>query len=181
MALFGSDKLPVNSLEGYIAYEVHGVAEGESAYSPGFIIAAVLDWVGILINERGSTLKVVEENVFISTYEEALANAKTFLNGIGDSQAIQNKLNFFRHWYYFEEIDGFAPSKFIGYKSMDIKAYEVSHSSELDGRDTERALKNIFKMTVGIEKEELLTKLTAFLAKFDKQPNAIAQIHVKTK
>jgi hypothetical protein len=175
----GSDKLPVNSLEGYIAYEVHGVAEGESAYSPGFIIAAVLDWVGILINERGSTLKVVEKNVFISTYEEALANAKTFLNGIGDSQAIQSKLNFFRHWYYFEEIDGFAPSKFIGYRSMDIKAYEVSHSSELDGRDTERTLKNIFKLADDVEKEKLLPKLTAFLGKFDKQPNVNAQIHVK--
>lgn len=52
-AKLGSEKLPVNSVEGYIASKVHGVKEGETAFGPGFVIASVLDWAGICKNERG--------------------------------------------------------------------------------------------------------------------------------
>jgi len=175
----GSDKLPINSLEGYIAHEVHGVSEGESAYSPGFVIAAVLDWVGVFINERGSTLKLVLENVFVNSYEEAMDNAKTFINGLDASDAIKDKLNYFRHWYYFEELDCFAPSKFIGYKQMNMKAYQVGFNTGLDGRDTERILQNIFKLADGEYKAQLISKLEGFLNEYGKQPNALTQIHIK--
>ncbi len=49
----GSAKLPLDSLEGYIAYKVHGKEIGESVFSPGFAIAAILDWSGICNNRRG--------------------------------------------------------------------------------------------------------------------------------
>lgn len=52
-AKLGSDDLPLDSIEGYIAHKVHGAQIGETAFGPGFVIAAVLDWVGICNNERG--------------------------------------------------------------------------------------------------------------------------------
>ena len=52
-AKLGSDDLPLDSIEGYIASKVHGVQIGQSAFGPGFVIAAVLDWAGICYNKRG--------------------------------------------------------------------------------------------------------------------------------
>lgn len=52
-AKLGSNDLPLDSVEGYIAHKVHGVQEGETAFGPGFVICAVLDWSGICKNERG--------------------------------------------------------------------------------------------------------------------------------
>lgn len=175
----GSEKLPINSLEGYIAHAIHGVPEGGSAYSPGFIFAAVLDWVGVFINERGSIVKLVPETVCVTSYEEALRNAETFLREVNDSVSVKDKLSSFKHWYYFEEIDGFAPSKFIGYKDMDMKAYEAGFNSTLDGRETERALQRLFRTAEGKQKDELLQKLEDFLGRYNKQPNAMTQIHIK--
>jgi len=53
-AKLGSDDLPLDSVEGYIAHKVHGVKEGETAFGPGFVICAVLDWADICKNERGN-------------------------------------------------------------------------------------------------------------------------------
>lgn len=52
-AKLGSEKLMLNSVEGYIAHKVHGVQEGETAFGPGFVICAILDWAEICSNERG--------------------------------------------------------------------------------------------------------------------------------
>jgi hypothetical protein len=52
-AKLGSDDLPLDSLEGYIAYKVHGVEIGKAAFGPGFVVAAILDWAEICNNERG--------------------------------------------------------------------------------------------------------------------------------
>ncbi|MFD3156751.1 hypothetical protein ACFIJ5_07815 [Haloimpatiens sp. FM7330] len=52
-AKLGSDNLPLDSVEGYIASKVHGVEEGKSAYGPGFVVCAILDWAGVCKNERG--------------------------------------------------------------------------------------------------------------------------------
>ena len=178
MGKLGSDKLPIDSLEGYIAHEVHGVKMGESAYSPGFVIAAILDWAGIVINERGSMLKVVDKNVFVESYQDALDNAETFLKGLDSAEEIKARLSAFRHWYYFKELDGFAPSKFIGYKQMDIKAYQASFSDKLDGRATENVLPRFFTTADGTYYHELYGKLERFLAKYQKDPNALTQIHI---
>jgi len=52
-AKLGSNDLPLDSVEGYIASKVHGAQIGETAFGPGFVIAAVLDWAEICHNERG--------------------------------------------------------------------------------------------------------------------------------
>lgn len=52
-ARLGNELLPMNSVEGYIAHKVHGVKEGQSAFGPGFVIFAILDWAGICNNEKG--------------------------------------------------------------------------------------------------------------------------------
>lgn len=52
-AKLGSDDLPLDSLEGYIAHKVHGVEVGKAAFGPGFVIAAILDWAEVCNNERG--------------------------------------------------------------------------------------------------------------------------------
>jgi hypothetical protein len=49
----GSDDLPLDSVEGYLAHKVHGAQFGDTAFGPGFVIAAILDWAGICHNERG--------------------------------------------------------------------------------------------------------------------------------
>ncbi len=49
----GSERLPFDSVEGYIAHKVHGVQAGESAFGPGFVVCAVLAWAEICKNERG--------------------------------------------------------------------------------------------------------------------------------
>ena len=175
----GSDKLPIDSLEGYIAHTVHGVEEGKSAFSPGFAIAAILDWAGIFINERGSMIKLVSKNVFVDSYKDALENAKTFIDGFNYEENIINKLNNFRHWYYFEELDGFAPGKFIGYKQMDMKAYHVISRTELNGMDTEGILRNLFIAAEGEYRNDLQIKLEEYLMQYQKKPHALAQIHVK--
>lgn len=46
-AKLGSADLPLNSVEGYIANKVHGMQLGQTAFGPGFVIAAVLDWADI--------------------------------------------------------------------------------------------------------------------------------------
>ncbi|MFZ3076241.1 MAG: hypothetical protein WA114_08715 [Psychrobacter glacincola] len=52
-AKLGSEKLMLDSVEGYIAHKVHGVQEGETAFGPGFVICAILDWAEVCKNERG--------------------------------------------------------------------------------------------------------------------------------
>lgn len=52
-AKLGSDDLPLDSLEGYIAHKVHGVEVGKTAFGPGFVVAAILDWAEVCNNERG--------------------------------------------------------------------------------------------------------------------------------
>ena len=51
-AKLGSGKLMLNSVDGYIAHKVHGVQEGGTAFGPGFVICAVLDWAEICKNEK---------------------------------------------------------------------------------------------------------------------------------
>ncbi len=52
-AKLGSEKLKMNSVEGYIAHKVHGKKIGETTLGPGFIVCAILDWAGICKNEWG--------------------------------------------------------------------------------------------------------------------------------
>jgi len=51
-AKLGSAKLMINSVEGHIANKIHGVKEGGTAFGPGFVICAILDWAKICRNEK---------------------------------------------------------------------------------------------------------------------------------
>lgn len=65
-AKLGSDGLPLDSIEGYIAHKVYSTQIGETAFGPGFVIAAVLDWVEICHNERGY---LTINNKFMAEYK----------------------------------------------------------------------------------------------------------------
>lgn len=65
-AELGSDDLSLDSIEGYIAHKVHGAQIGETAFGPGFVVAAVLDWVEICHNERGY---LTINNKFMAEYK----------------------------------------------------------------------------------------------------------------
>ncbi len=68
----------------------------------------------------------------IASFEEALANARTFQT-IGehtDSRAYIN-LDHFYHWYHFPTEHLFAPAKFIAYRDSSIEGY-TSHDRHLD-------------------------------------------------
>lgn len=58
-AKLGSEKLMLNSVEGYIAHKVHGAQEGETAFGSGFVICVILDWAEICRNERGYLFVIV--------------------------------------------------------------------------------------------------------------------------
>jgi hypothetical protein len=176
----GSDKLPVDSLEGFVAYRVHGVREGESAFGPGFVIAAVLDWAGVSANERG---KIVLDTEFalVKTYGEALKNAGTFLEGTKASQPMRERLSSFSHWYYFPELDAFAPSKFIGYRDMDLSTYMRFYNQGMHGGKTEQALSKLFDPAAGAELDGLRGRLEAQTAACGRRPKDGCLIHVKKK
>lgn len=81
----------------------------------------------------------------VTTYEEALAGATEFqrVPELRDCVAYE-RLNKFSHWFYFEEIHGFAPSKFIGYAGTTAEGYDGSGT----GTDTNDALQKLFTQVV---------------------------------
>lgn len=81
----------------------------------------------------------------------------------------QKLLNMFFHWYYLPNSDIFVPSKFLGYKRMDLFIYS-DNKKKLDGRKTQLALKKYFIKLDRDSKEYniLLPKLKTFLESMDK-------------
>ena len=86
------------------------------------------------------------------------------------------------HWYYSPIYDTFGPSKFIGYENISLDEYIPS---ELDGRDTEQAIKKLkeYEMLEGghPDFENYQRKLDQFLSQKNKQQKANAQIHISEK
>lgn len=83
----------------------------------------------------------------IDSINESAINAQAF-SGVGDNEnSIANKnFNRFFHWYYFSNLDIFAPSKFIGYKNINLDNYQG------EGTDTQRVLSKWFvKIDAGTE------------------------------
>ncbi|RRW39872.1 HNH endonuclease [Pseudomonas luteola] len=106
--------------------------------------------------------------LLVESINEASINAQAF-SGVGDSAESIANINFnrFFHWYYFSNLDLFAPSKFIGYKSTKLENY----LGEGTGTDTQRVLSNWFvKVEPETEKhKELKIKLEAFAAGIGKK------------
>jgi hypothetical protein len=52
-APLGSEKCGLDTVSGVISQEYFGVSIGGSGRDPSFLVAAVLEWAGIVKNERG--------------------------------------------------------------------------------------------------------------------------------
>lgn len=114
----------------------------------------------------------------VNNYSEVVINAKGFHDSI-DMDLIK-KLSQFRHWYYIEEIEDFAPSKFIGYKDItreDYKEGTIHGQSYMDGRDTVRQLKEWFEPVNNEDFDYYYKRLEDFLSQYDKKPNKMLQLH----
>lgn len=121
-------------------------------------------------------LKIVE------SYQEVVDNSVVFHDSIDVGEEIIKKLSFFRHWYYIEEINKFALSKFIGYQNINLEEYIIRTSHEdgyMDGRDTVPRLKKWFKIIPEEENEKYYKKLEEFLSQYDKKPNKKIQLYYK--
>lgn len=77
----------------------------------------------------------------IDSFEQAEQNAIRFSDVLNHTDSITFKrLGQFFHWYYFPDLDTFAPSKFIGYQNTTLNEYNGLGT----GSDTTRILKYWF-------------------------------------
>lgn len=68
----------------------------------------------------------------VESVNEVIINSKEFnLLKKGDKSHALHRFSQFYHWYYFSDLDIFAPSKFIGYKNTNIDSYNgAGHGGE---------------------------------------------------
>lgn len=122
----------------------------------------------------------------VRTPQEVTNNILSFQNEI--TTEMQTRLSYARAWYALQTDDGewkFGPSKFIGYRNMTAQKYLSStHGNELDGRKTEKKLKDWF-VEVSENDEELwpdmFEKLSNFLDQYGKSPSSVIRINVEIK
>ena len=106
----------------------------------------------------------------ISTFAEAEKNAKEFAKvGANRNSLAFKRLSYFRHWFYFDSIDVFAPSKFVGVKGTRINNY----TGGVNGTTTNNALFKHFKQVRVNSREfnKLALKLDEFLLDLNKKTN----------
>ncbi|MEX2308650.1 MAG: HNH endonuclease [Pirellulales bacterium] len=78
----------------------------------------------------------------IESLDEAVLNAAEFNRlSVGTNSEALRRFSQFFHWYYFPNLDTFAPSKFIGYKNTTIDNY----LGKGHGGETQRVLSNWFR------------------------------------
>lgn len=109
-----------------------------------------------------------------SSNQDVIKNIIQFNNEMNNESEhdIWKKLGTFRRWYatHFNNEWLLAPSKYCGYKDMNLKKY-IDNYTELDGRDTERQLSKISKEIDSNTYQKLSQLLTDSLQKFGKFPN----------
>lgn len=115
----------------------------------------------------------------VRNYEDVLENVKVFHKNLGSSEELTKRLGYFRHWYYFEEYDTFAPGRFIGYQGISVEMYAKDYHEyiRMDGNDTVRHLKYWFCLVNNPEKELYIAKLEAMLNLYDKKPNGTIYLY----
>lgn len=92
----------------------------------------------------------------ITSYEQIVENAKNFndvLYSGGRDSIAYKRFSQFSHWYYFPELDIFAPSKFIGYEGTTIDNYVGA--DEGNGGVTTKTLDEFFVKAPESEFREL--------------------------
>ena len=111
---------------------------------------------------------------------QLIENARNFNELTPSSDSFAYKvLNSFKHWYYFEESDIFAPSKFIGYENTTVENYRRGEGR--DGRETEKVLQEWFKPLEQDSQrfEELSTKLYKYVNNLNRQVKKGYCIHIE--
>ena len=89
---------------------------------------------------------MTERIELIASAEDILRNLETFQDEIRRSESLQARLRSVHAWYIDPRRPGeprFGFSKFLGYRDLDAETY-LENSSDLNGRDTERALAPYF-------------------------------------
>lgn len=81
-------------------------------------------------------------SMLAESFEDVVESVSAFNRDLTGSQDLQDKLSYFRAWYYIPELKMVGPSKFIGYKGM--TAIKYSQSTGLDGKATEPTLTQWF-------------------------------------
>jgi 5-methylcytosine-specific restriction enzyme A len=77
----------------------------------------------------------------VSSYKQALVSARRFQRvGLARDSVAFGQLRRYFHWFYFEELASFAPSKFIGYGGTNVENY----ASAGTGTETTRVLGKFF-------------------------------------
>lgn len=120
--------------------------------------------------------------LLVNAYEEVVASARRYILELSNDEYLIRVIPNVQHWYYIKIEDKyvFAPSKFIGYLNNTGQLYYEYTGNGMDGRETERVLRNWFKPVEQGSKleEELMGKLEEFTRVYDKKVNKRAIIHV---
>ena len=123
------------------------------------------------------------ESFMLRTVEDkaqVIENANNFneLTATSDSY-VYTVFNNFTHWYYFQESDIFAPSKFIGYKNTTLENYRRGEGRH--GGETEKILKKWFKPLEQNSPhfEEISTKLDKYVRSLDRKVKKNFRIHIE--
>ena len=106
----------------------------------------------------------------VESTAEVIENAREFGNIINENCIAFDRFSQFFHWYYFPELEVFAPSKFIGYKNTTIANY----SGKGDGGETQVVLRKWFRKLDEDtqEYENVSTKLREFSERVGKKLSA---------
>lgn len=118
----------------------------------------------------------------VGNYEEVIKNCKVFNESVDNHEELMKKLSLFRHWYYIEELNKFAPSKFVGYQNITAEEYILETRSEdgyMDGRDTVPRLRKWFKLIPEDENEKYYKQLKEFISVYDKKPNKLGKLYYR--
>ncbi len=116
----------------------------------------------------------------VNNKEQVIENAINFneLTTSSDSDAFR-VFNNFTHWYYFEESDIFAPSKFIGYENTTLENY--CREKGRHGGETKKLLTQWFKqLDRGSSRfRELSPKLRHYVESLDRKVKQNYCIHIE--
>lgn len=117
----------------------------------------------------------------VKNKEQVIENAKRFneLTTSSVSYAYTTAFNYFKHWYYFEEHDIFAPSKFIGYENTTLENYRREKGRS--GSNSEKRLKLWFEQLDrdSSRYDELCTQLSDYVDSLERKVKNDYRIHIE--
>jgi hypothetical protein len=115
----------------------------------------------------------------ITSREQLVENIRRYA---GSADELAGLMAYGHAWYAWRTEGGwlFAPSKFIGYEGMDAETYRRRNNKGLDGRVTEKVLRQ-WADPIGQghpQYDELHAALASLLTHQGKTPNTLARISI---